>query len=56
MLPFEPVAKVGADLGSEHLLALPTAMLGRHPPVRPATHCQPVRPPDAGLQPRLQLR
>ena len=43
MLPFEPLAKFGADLGSEHLLALPSAMLGRHPPARPATHC-PARP------------
>ncbi len=26
MLPFELLAKVGADLGSEHLVALPSAM------------------------------
>ena len=43
VLPFEPLAKVGADLGPEHLLALPSAMLSPHPPARPATHC-PARP------------
>ena len=43
MLPFAPLGKVGADRGREHFLALPGAMLGRHPPARPATHC-PARP------------
>ena len=45
MLPFAPLGKVGR----EHFLALPGAMLGRHPPARPATHC-PARPtPRCGV-------
>ena len=49
VLPFAPLGKVGADRGREHFLALPGAMLGRHPPARPATHC-PARPtPRCGV-------
>ena len=45
VLPFAPLGKVGR----EHFLALPGAMLGRHPRVRPATHC-PARPtPRCGV-------
>ena len=49
MLPFAPLGEVGADRGREHFLGLPGAMLGQHPPARPATHC-PVRPtPRCGV-------
>jgi hypothetical protein len=45
VLPFAPMGKVGR----EHFLALPGAMLGRHPPARPATH-RPARPaPRCGV-------
>ena len=38
-----PLEDVCAGRGGDHLLALPGARLGRHPAVRPATHC-PARP------------
>jgi len=51
-LPFELLAKVGADLGSEHLVALRCATLGRHPP---GTHCDTLPstsgPPKRGYSP-----
>ena len=40
VIPFEDVS---ADRGCDHLLALPGALLGRHPAARQATHC-PARP------------